>query len=260
MEKEIDLRHGDCLEVMKNIPDKSIDMVLCDLPYGTTCCKWDMVIPFEPLWEQYERICHSTSAIILFACEPFASYLRLSNLKNYRYDWIWDKCHPTGQLNAAKQPLRQYENLCVFYEKQCIYNPVFHKNRLKREFVGTVKKTQKQSEDYGRQYDYNSNITSESLAYPRNIIKQTAVIGNSKEKVSHPTQKPVPLLEYLIRTYTNEDELVLDNCMGSGSTGVACINTNRRFIGIEKDDGYFQIAKERIEESQKQTVLFKEAI
>ena len=253
------LINGDCLEVMKGIEDKSIDMILCDLPYGTTACKWDIIIPFDKLWEQYNRVIKDNGAIVLFASEPFASYLRLSNIKEFKYDLVWNKKRPTGQLNAKKQPLRQHEMICVFYKKQCTYNPIFHKNRLKRSYIGKVEKSRKASDDYGQQYDYESNISADSLSYPRSVIEQTTVIGNSKEKVAHPTQKPVALLEYLIKTYSNEGDLVLDNCMGSGSTCVACINTNRNFIGIEMDENYFNIACDRIEEAirENEQDLFK---
>ena len=158
---------------------------------------------------------------------------------------VWNKKRPTGQLNAKKQPLRQHEMICVFYKKQCTYNPIFHKNRLKREFIGKVEKSRKASDDYGKQYDYESKISTDSLSYPRSIIEQTTVIGNSQEKVAHPTQKPIALLEYLINTYSNENDIILDNTMGSGSTGVACVNTNRKFIGIERDANYYKIACER---------------
>ena len=196
---------------------------------------------------------------MLFGCEPFASYLRLSNIDWYKYDWVWNKKRPTGQLNAKKQPLRQHEMICVFYDKQCKYNPVTHENRLKRNFIGNVNKSHKASDNYGRQYDYQSNISDDSKSYPRSIIEQTTVIGNSKEKVAHPTQKPVALLEYLIKTYTNEGEMVLDNTMGSGSTGIACMNTNRKFIGIEMDENYFNIACDRIKKAinEKKQQLFK---
>ena len=253
------LMFGDCLERMKEIPDKSIDAIICDLPFGVTACKWDSIIPFEPLWEQYNRVIKDNGAIVLFASEPFASYLRISNIKEFKYDLVWNKKRPTGQLNAKKQPLRQHEMICVFYKKQCTYNPIFHKNRLKRNYIGKVEKSRKASDDYGRQYDYESNISADSLSYPRSIIEQTTVIGNSKEKVAHPTQKPIALLEYLIKTYTNEGEIVLDNTMGSGSTGVACINTNRKFTGIELDKNYYEISCDRIKESinEKKQQLFK---
>lgn len=236
----------DCLEGMKRIPDKSIDCIICDLPYGTTSCKWDKIIPFEKLWEQYNRIIKDNGAICLFAIEPFASYLRLSNINYYKYDWIWDKKHPTGQLNAKKQPLRQHELVCIFYRKQCTYNPIMHTNRLSRSFVGKIRKSNKMSDNYGQQYDYISNIHNNSKSYPRSIITQTAVIGNSSEKVAHPTQKPVALIEYLIKTYSNEGETILDNCMGSGTTAIACINTKRNYIGFEIDKEYHELSVKRI--------------
>ena len=175
---------------------------------------------------------------------------------------VWNKKRPTGQLNAKKQPLRQHEMICVFYKKQCTYNPIFHKNRLKREFIGKVEKSRKASDDYGKQYDYESKISTDSLSYPRSIIEQTTVIGNSQEKVAHPTQKPIALLEYLINTYSNENDIILDNTMGSGSTGVACVNTNRKFIGIERDANYYKIACERTRQAEMEcnTDLFKTKI
>lgn len=239
----------DCLQGMKRIPDGSVDAIICDLPYGTTQCKWDIIIPFDRLWEQYKRIIKSNGAIVLFAVEPFASYLRLSNLGWYKYDWVWDKKHPTGQLNSKKQPLRQHELVCVFYQKQCTYNPIMHTNRLNRSFIGKVNKSQKMSDNYGRQYDYVSNIKGGSKSYPRSIITQTSVIGNSHEKVSHPTQKPIALLEYLVKTYTNEGEIILDNCMGSGTTAIACINTNRNFIGFEIDKEYYELGMNRLKKA-----------
>ena len=241
----IKLLQGDCLKLMQDIPDKSIDMILCDLPYGTTACKWDSVIPFEPLWEQYKRIIKDNGAICLFGSEPFSSKLRLSNLKNYKYDWVWEKTKPSGHLNAKKQPLRKYENISVFYKKQSTYNPqglvygCFNNNRPSRS------KKIKGEYTFGIERDFGiSNATN----YPSNIL----VYSNRNNNNLHPTQKPVELLEYLIKTYTNEGEVVLDNCMGSGSTGVACINTNRNFIGMELDENYFNIAKERIEEIEEQ--------
>lgn len=240
----------DCLEGMKRIPDGSVDCIICDLPYGTTQCKWDNIIPFDRLWEQYKRITKTNGAIVLFAAEPFASYLRLSNLSWYKYDWVWNKKHPVGQLNAKKQPLRQHENICVFYKKQCKYHPVMHKNRLSRTFIGEVGKSQKASDNYGKQYDYISNITENSLSYPRSIIEQTSVIGNSTEKVAHPTQKPVSLIEYLVKTYSDEGDTILDNCMGSGTTAIACLNTNRNYIGFELDKDYYDLSTKRIKEYQ----------
>lgn len=236
----INLIHGDCLEEMIKIKDKSIDMILCDLPYGTTACKWDVVIPFDKLWEQYNRIIKNNGAIVLFGSEPFSSNLRISNLKMYRYDWKWDKCTHSNPLIAKKQPLRVYEDIIVFYKKQCVYNPQMIQGKPYKK-------------DYGYK-EHKSSTTNivmidkdneSGLRYPINILKQP-LSKNNRERL-HPTQKPVELLEYLIKTYTNEGDLVLDNCMGSGSTGVACINTNRNFIGIELDEKYFDVAKKRIE-------------
>lgn len=231
---KIKLLHGDCLELMKDIPDKSIDMILCDLPYGTTACRWDEVIPFEPLWEQYERIIKDNGAIVLFGSQPFTTKLIASNLKNYKYQWYWKKNKPSNHLNAKRQPLRNIEDICVFYKRQPTYNP----QMVKRDVAIT-------GTDYGTQTTYGATkggyTKTYTHKYPVNLLEF------DRDTQLHPTQKPVALLEYLIKTYTNEGETVLDNCMGSGSTGVACINTNRNFIGIELDDKYFEIAKERIE-------------
>jgi site-specific DNA-methyltransferase (adenine-specific) len=242
---KIDLRQGDCLELMKDIPDGSIDMILCDLPYGTTACKWDVIIPIEPLWEQYKRIVKDSGAIVLFGTEPFSSKLRLSNLKMYRYDIIWEKERPTNIFFMKKQIGKVHENISLFYRKQPSYNPIMverkSNNESKRDLLlyknNGSKTHKKQTYRYSKTY-------KDDYRYPRSVIKI------NREKSVHPTQKPVALLEYLIKTYTNESELVLDNCMGSGSTGVACQNLNRNFIGIELDAGYFEIAKKRIEEEQ----------
>ena len=235
----IELWCGDCLELMKDIPNKSINMILCDLPYGTTKCSWDTVIPFKPLWGQYNRIIKDNGAIVLFGSEPFSSQLRLSNINNYKYDWIWEKSKATGFLNAKKQPLRAYETISVFYRKPTIYNPQFH---ISTPYNKGMRKEQTTDDVYGK---FNQVVVeSTGIRYPRNVIYfKTA---ESEGKVYHKTQKPIALLEYLIKTYTNEGDLILDNCMGSGSTGVACVNTDRKFIGIELDNTYFEIAKERI--------------
>ena len=236
----IKLYKGDCLEVMKNIPNKSIDMILCDLPYGTTKCKWDNIIPFEPLWGQYNRIIKDNGAIVLFGSEPFSSTLRMSNIKNYKYDWKWDKVRGVGHLNAKKRPMMCIEDIMVFYKKQCKYNPQMRDRDKPR-----ISKNNATQEVYGKT---NKNFVGDTLdkKYPLNLI--TFSKSTQKDMLLHPTQKPVALLEYLIKTYTNEGEIVLDNCMGSGSTGVACINTNRKFIGIELDEKYFDIACNRINE------------
>ena len=238
--KEIELLQGDCLELMKGIPDGSIDMILCDLPYGTTSCKWDSVIPFEPLWEQYNRIIKDNGAVVLFGSEPFSSYLRMGNIKNYRYDWIWKKTKAQGFLNAKKMPMKDYENILVFYKSLPTYNPqgviCGNFNNFRKSKIG------KTEDVYGTEKEFeNSKIGN----YPKQIIE----FSNASNKGHlHPTQKPVALLEYLINTYTNQGDIVLDNCMGSGSTGVACVNTERKFIGIELDEQYFNIAKDRINE------------
>lgn len=234
----IDLRKGDCLEVMKNIPDKSVDMILCDLPYGTTACNWDIVIPFDKLWEQYNRIVKDNGAIVLFGSEPFSTLLRMSNIKNFKYDWIWNKKLAGNGILAKKQPLKIHEIVSVFNSN--IYFPQMTKGKMRKK-MGL-----KESEITGGNSFVNEYAND--LYYPQSI--QEFSIANLRRGRLHPTQKPVELLEYLIKTYTNENETVLDNCMGSGSTGVACINTNRNFIGIELDEKYFEIAKGRIETCQ----------
>ena len=238
LEEKVKLLHGDCLELMNDIPDKSVDMILCDLPYGVTQCKWDAIIPFDKLWEQYNRIIKDNGAVVLFGSEPFTSLLICSNLKNFKYNWIWQKNKATGFLNAKKQPLNDNETISVFYKKQCTYNPqmTVAEKTYKR---GMAKRSK--SDCYGEEKDFVQVDTG--LRYPKRIQYFN---NNYTREQLHPTQKPVELLEYLIKTYTNEDEVVLDNCMGSGSTGIACINTNRRFIGMEIEEKYFKIAKDRI--------------
>ena len=229
---------------MKRIGDKTVDMVLTDPPYGMTACKWDSVIPFEPMWKELNRIRKDNAAICLFGSEPFSSGLRMSNIKEFKYDWIWNKKKVTGHLNCRKRPMVQHEIISVFYKTQCLYNPIFHTNKLKRDFRGKIKPIDK-TEVYGKTRETIKTVGPD-ISYPRSIIEQTTVIGNSSERAGHPTQKPVALLEYLIKTYTLEAETILDFAMGSGSTGVACKNLNRKFIGIEKDKTYFEIAKARI--------------
>ena len=224
--------HGDCLEVMPQIPSGSIDMILCDLPYGTTACKWDTIIPFEPLWKQYERIIKDNGAIVLFASQPFTTALINSNIKLFRYSWVWEKEQGVNFLMAKKQPLKVHEDICVFSKKQTVYNPQMTEGKPyisgkgdSGEVTGRVKKVQ---------------TKNNGTRYPRSVIRFKGETG------LHPTQKPVELCEYLIKTYTNEGDTVLDNCIGSGTTVIACMNTNRNFIGIEKEKKYFDIAKERI--------------
>ncbi|HAV5484062.1 TPA: site-specific DNA-methyltransferase [Acinetobacter baumannii] len=247
------LQNGDCLELMRDIPDQSVNMILCDLPYGTTQCSWDSVIPFAPLWNHYERVIKDNGAIVLFSAQPFTTLLIASNLKIYRYEWIWEKTSPKGFMNAKIQPLRAHENIEVFYKKKPTYNPIKTKGhkrqRAKRRDIGC--------EAYGKTLKLNEYDSTER--YPRSV----QVFSSDTQKSSlHPTQKPVALCEYLIKTYTNPGDLVLDNCMGSGTTGVACLNTSRKFIGIEKDQNYFQIACNRIEHSLSayQPQLFKEVV
>ena len=236
----IELYCGDCLEIMKYIPDKSVDMILCDLPYGTTNCSWDIVIPFEPLWEQYNRIIKDNGAIVLFGSEPFSSALRMSNIKNYKYDWVWEKSKATGFLNAKKRPLVAHEYIHVFYKKQPLYNPQMREGT---PYNKGMRKQQTENDVYGEFKQVE--VKSEGKRYPRSVIYYKT--AETEGETFHKTQKPVSLVEYLINTYTNSGEVVLDNCMGSGSTGVACVNTNRKFIGIELDENYFEIAKKRIE-------------
>lgn len=242
----ISLIKGDCLDIMDSFPSGYFDAIICDPPYGTTACKWDSVIDLSLMWKQLKRIIKPNGAIVLFGSQPFTSVLITSNLKMFKYDLVWDKKRPTGQLNAKKQPLRQHENILVFYTKPPCYNPIMHENRLKRKFKGNVNKDRKTSDTFGQQYDYEQNINANSKSYPRSIIEQTAVIGTSKEKVKHPTQKPIALMEYLIKTYTNEGEKILDFTVGSGTTGLAAVNLKREFVGIEKDPEYFKLAQDRI--------------
>lgn len=238
--KNCQLINDDCLKAMKHIPDKSIDCIICDLPFGSTKCSWDIIIPFDELWKQYNRIIKDNGAIVLFATEPFASHLRLSNLNNYKYDWIWDKVKGTGFYNAKIQPMRNHELICVFYKKQCTYNP---QKTTGHKLKTSLKRNKKQTEVYnpGTKDTYYESTER----YPRSI----QVFSTDTQKSNlHPTQKPIALLEYLVKTYTNEGDIILDNCMGSGTTGVACKHLNRKFIGIELDKEYFRIAKKRIEE------------
>ena len=240
--KMIDLYNGDCLEVMKGIADGSVDMVLTDPPYGTTACKWDSVIPFEPMWAELKRIIKPNGAIVLFGSEPFSSALRMSNIKQYKYDWVWQKNRHSSPLLAKKQPLRIYENISVFYKNQPQYNP---------QGLIEINKTMKNSKSSGGEIingergktsllgEYKQQFTN----YPVQIIK-----FDVESNTVHGTQKPVALMEYLIKTYTNENETVLDFTMGSGSTMIACLNTNRKGIGIELDKNYFDIAQKRINE------------
>jgi site-specific DNA-methyltransferase (adenine-specific) len=229
----MNLMLGDCLERMREIPDQSVDLVLTDLPYGTTQNKWDSVIPLQPLWEAYWRVCKG--AVVLTAAQPFTSLLIGSNIKNFRYVWYWKKNRATNVLNAKKMPLRDTEEVCVFggstYNPQgLLYAPEPSRN------------SNRDSENYGT--GTTKSYIREWTNYPKQTLEFDVV-----QRVQHPTEKPVPLMEYMVRTYTNAGDTVLDNTMGSGTTGVACINTNRQFIGIERDEAYFTIAEERLRQA-----------
>ncbi len=248
MEERITLWHGDCLELLKNIPDNSIDMVLTDPPYGTTACKWDTVIPFEPMWHKLKRITKDNGAICLFGSEPFSSHLRLSNLKMFKYDWIWHKSRPTGFALAKKQPMRTHEIISVFYSKQANYNSIKEPRDANKESINRYKYEMSLGTGTNK---VNGGISNQRANIEDIHMRNATTVKYFKSMVNckllHPTQKPVKLLEYLIKTYTLENETVLDFTMGSGSTGVAAKNLNRKFIGIEKEEKYFDIAKERIE-------------
>jgi DNA modification methylase len=234
---------GDCLEVMKDIPDKSIDMILCDLPYGTTACKWDVIIPFDPLWKHYKRIIKKNGAIVLTASQPFTSALVMSNPKWFKYEWIWEKTNSSGFFMAKKMPMKSHENILIFYSNPPIYN--YQKSRDHIPASDAKKRVSSISGDtvYGK-IQRNEYIGGDTTRYPRSVLK----IKSDKKtgKKLHPTQKPVALFEYLIKTYTNEGELVLDNCIGSGTTAIACTNVNRHFIGIDTDINYCEISRTRL--------------
>lgn len=236
------LLHGDCLELMKEIPDGSVDLILCDPPYGTTNCSWDSVLPFDKLWSEYNRLLRPDGAAVLFAAQPFTTQLIQSNRKAFRYCWYWLKNQATGFTFARYQPMRKIEDICVFYRKHGTYNPQGLQVVANSQ---PIKKSLPQREGIYKMDTLLHEYTPQFKNYPKNVLQFNT------ERGMHPTQKPVPLLEYLVRTYTNEGDTVLDNCMGSGSTGVAVKRVGgRHFIGIEQDDKYFAIAKERIEEAE----------
>jgi len=246
------LYHGDCLELMKDIPDGSIDAIITDPPYGTTACKWDSVIPFDLMWEQLNRIIKPNGAIVLFGSEPFSSALRMSNIKNYKYDWIWVKEKGNGVGTAKYQPLRQTESISVFYKKNKYFPQMTKLDKPYRHIITTKDSEQKKwgFKSIGNEEKKYKTYTHK---FPTNIIN---ISREHNTKNIHPTQKPVALMEYLIKTYTNEGETVLDFTIGSGTTAIACINTKRNYIGIELDKGYFDIATKRIKEHMAQTTLF----
>jgi len=240
---------GDCLEVMKGIPDKSIDMILADLPYGTTACKWDTIIPFEPLWEQYERIIKDNGAIVLTASQPFTTKLIDSKIELYKYNWVWKKAKPTGFSHSKNMPLKDYEDIVVF-SKGSIGHAHLIKNRMEYNPQGVyevsrkIKRSTKGFSGTMERKSQSNEYTGKLSGFPKMVIEFSNVIQGTV----HPTQKPVALLEYLIKTYTNEGDLVLDNVAGSGTTGVACINLNRNYILIEKEPKYVNIIRERLKQ------------
>jgi site-specific DNA-methyltransferase (adenine-specific) len=244
------IHQGDCLELMKQIPNNSVDLILCDLPYGTTKCSWDSIIPFEPLWEQYRRICKSKAAIVLTASQPFTSALVMSNIKDFKYCWVWEKSNPSNIALANRMPLKYHEDVCVFYREQ----PTYNKQMIERDELGkkrilagqktgvTFKMGITEHQPGNVSKEYSPDRYNASLKNPSSVLK----IRIERNK-THPTQKPVSLMEYLIKTYSNLGELVLDNCAGSGTTGVAARNTGRNFILIEKEPEYVEVCKKRLE-------------
>ncbi|MGJ1414054.1 DNA-methyltransferase [Sphingobacterium multivorum] len=247
---KITIYHGDCLEILPMLSKKGIkaSAVIADIPYGTTQCSWDVVIPFDKMWEAIKSVTDETTPIVLFGAEPFSSMVRMSNIQEYKYDIIWDKIKGTGFLNAKKQPMRNHENIMVFYKKQCTYNPQMTKgHKRKQSFRGK----HHQTDVYGDMNNYYRYDSTER--YPRSIQEFSSDTQNSS---LHPTQKPVSLMEYLIRTYTDKDDLVIDFTQGSGTTGIACYNTGREYIGIEKDKLIFDISKKRLTEHTNKLQLF----
>lgn len=232
----VDLLYGDCLELLPNLLDNSIDMLLVDLPYGTTACKWDSVLPLDKLWEQYNRVCKKDAAMVFTAAQPFTTVLASSNISNLRYEWIWEKPQGTNPMNAKVMPLKSHENILVFYRIKPTYNPQMW---YSTPYSGFSSDTAKIGEVYGQQQSKHRD-NPEGSRYPKTVLKF------KQEKGQHPTQKPVKLMEYLIKTYTNEGDTVLDNTMGSGTTGVAAVDTGRNFIGMENNRDYYQIAQNRI--------------
>ena len=252
---------GDCLELMKDIPNGSIDAIITDPPYGTTACKWDSVIDFELMWEQLNRIIKPNGAIVLFGSEPFSSALRMSNIKNYKYDWVWEKSRGTNFLQAEYQPLKKHENILIFYNSK----PNFNKQYLIKKNPDSMRRSKRSINDSVRsgdgQYKLSGKSKENNNTYknPESVIYFKNVTGNnqfSKDKVLHPTQKPLDLMEYLIKTYTNENETVLDFTAGSGTTAIACLNTKRQFIVMEKEQKYYDIILKRIEDFNNNLTLF----
>ena len=248
-----ELHRGDCLELMKTIPNASVDLILCDLPYGTTACAWDSVIPFDPLWEQYRRIAKKNAAIVLTASQPFTTALIWSNMKMFKYCWVWEKGRASGFVHAKNKPMKAHEDIAVFSRgvtvhasqstNRMTYNPIMEEGTPYKR-INSKDKFNWGGQSRPSQVD-GYETTNDGKRFPRSVIKFSGHNGGSV----HPTQKPVDLMEYLIKTYTNEGDVVMDNCMGSGTTGVASANTGRKFIGIELDSSYFEIASKRIEDA-----------
>lgn len=242
----IGVAHGDCLDVMRGMPEAAVDLILCDPPYGTTACRWDSALPFEAMWRHYERVGKPRRAVVLTAMQPFSSALVMSNPKAFRYEWVWRKNKPRGHLNANRQPLRNHEVVLVFSSGQTPYYP---QKTTGHAPVNAYTKHTSDGACYGATRRGVSGGGS-TERFPLSVI-DIPVVGNGPDRL-HPTQKPVALMEYLVRTYTREGDVVLDNCMGSGTTAIACLNTGRRFLGIERDDVYFEVARERIRRHSEQ--------
>jgi site-specific DNA-methyltransferase (adenine-specific) len=240
---------GDCLEVMRDIADKSIDMILCDLPYGTTACKWDTVIPFEPLWEQYKRIIKDNGAIVLTASQPFTSALVMSNIKMFKYELIWNKKHGKAPGVAKYRPMPSHENIIVFGNAKNTYNPQM---AIGQPYTDIRSSNKRKSNEHKFGYGKGFSIKNKGTRYPLSILDFLTAPFEGQ----HPTQKPVALFEYLVKTYTNEGDVVLDNCIGSGTTAIACLNTGRNYIGIEQDEQYYKLAQERIQQHSAQMRLW----
>ena len=244
----------DCLEGMKRINDGAVDCIITDLPYGTTACAWDSVIPFEPLWEQFKRVTKPNAAIVLFGSEPFSTTLRASNLSEYRYDWYWKKAEATGHLQANLRPMRDVECVSVFYRKQCTYNPQFTKGEPYKQKSGQVRYTSEANTIYyNKEYGPGTRNDNPGIRYPKQCIE---FMGADRRKTIHPTQKPVDLLRYLILTYSNEGDTILDATIGSGTTAVAALMEKRHFIGFETNKEYFDIAQGRIDQVLRNPTLF----
>ena len=248
--KEIEntIINDDCMNILKQLPDKCIDCIICDLPYGTTACSWDVVIPFDKLWEQYKRIRKGNTPIVLFGSEPFSTYLRMSNIKEYKYDWIWNKFKAGNIFIADYQPMKVHEIISIFGKDKITYNPI-------KEMRDRIKV----SKNYGTGATMGGNYIPEDKIYiyeDKNPISIIEISNASQKDKFHPTQKPIELIEYLVKTYSNKGDLILDNCSGSGTLGVACHNLKRRFICIEKDYDYWKASVERLKNAQAQLKLF----